>query len=82
MDVRQVIAAVDRLAPFELAEPWDHVRLQVAAAGDDLPAGGAAGGPGAAQVVLVALEVDDDEPEPLGVAAADPLADAPGPATR
>ena len=33
MQVRDVIAAVDRLAPFALAEPWDHVGLQVGARG-------------------------------------------------
>ena len=69
MQVRDVIAAVDSLAPFALAEPWDHVGLQVGAAGDELPAGGAAGGAGAAPVVLVALEVDDavlDEAHRLG----------------
>jgi dinuclear metal center YbgI/SA1388 family protein len=56
MQVRDVIAAVDRLAPFALAEPWDHVGLQVGAAADELtPRDGAAG---AAPVVLVALEVD------------------------
>ena len=37
MQVRDVIAAVDRLAPFELAEPWDHVGLQVGAPDDELP---------------------------------------------
>jgi dinuclear metal center YbgI/SA1388 family protein len=72
MQVADVIAAVDRLAPFALAEPWDHVGLQVGAPGDELPAGGAggaAGGAGAAPVVLVALEVDDavlDEAHRLG----------------
>jgi dinuclear metal center YbgI/SA1388 family protein len=59
MQVKDVIAAVDRLAPFDLAEPWDHVGLQVGSPGDELPPGGATGGPGAAPVVLVALEVDD-----------------------
>jgi dinuclear metal center YbgI/SA1388 family protein len=69
MQVRDVIAAVDRLAPFALAEPWDHVGLQVGSPGDELPAGGAAGGAGAAPVILVALEVDDavlDEARRLG----------------
>ncbi len=64
MQVKDVIAAVDRLAPFDLAEPWDHVGLQVGSPGDELPPAGAAGGPGAAPAasprrVLVALEVDD-----------------------
>ena len=36
MDVRQVIAAVDKLAPFELAESWDHVGLQVGSPHDEL----------------------------------------------
>ena len=58
MHVSDVIAAVDRLAPFGLAEPWDHVGLQVGAAGDELPCGGA-GRADVAPVVLVALEVDD-----------------------
>ena len=48
MSVRDILRVVDRLAPFELAEPWDHVGLQV-------------GSPGAAvDGVLVALEADDD----------------------
>lgn len=77
MQVKDVIAAVDRLAPFDLAEPWDHVGLQVGAQGDELPAGGglagaaAAGDPGARPVVLVTLEVDDatlDEARRLGAA--------------
>ena len=69
MQVRDVIAVVDRLAPFALAEPWDHVGLQVGSPGDQLRAGGAAGEAGAAPVVLVALEVDDavlDEARRLG----------------
>ena len=69
MQVRDVIAAVDRLAPFALAEPWDHVGVQVGLPGDELQAGGAAGAAGAAPVVLVALEVDDavlDEAHRLG----------------
>jgi dinuclear metal center YbgI/SA1388 family protein len=72
MLVKDVIAAIDRLAPFDLAEPWDHVGLQVGSPRDELaPArrAGAAGGPGAAPVVLVVLEVDDaalDEAARLG----------------
>jgi dinuclear metal center YbgI/SA1388 family protein len=68
MDVRHVIAAVDRLAPFELAESWDHVGLQVGAPGDVLrasPGEDGGGRPG----VLVTLEVDDaslDEARRLG----------------
>ena len=68
MQVRDVIAAVDRLAPFALAEPWDHVGLQVGAAGDELRCG-AEGTADVAPVVLVALEVDDgvlDEAARLG----------------
>ena len=68
MQVRDVIAAVDRLAPFALAEPWDHVGLQVGAAGDELQCG-AEGSADVAPVVLVALEVDDgvlDEAARLG----------------
>jgi len=71
MQVRDVIAAVDHLAPFALAEPWDHVGVQVGSPGDELRAGGAAGAAGAAPVVLVALEVDDavlDEARRLGAA--------------
>ena len=80
MQVKDVIAAVDRLAPFDLAEPWDHVGLQVGSPGDELPAAGtagsgsaagAAGSAGAAPVVLVVLEVDDavlDEARRLGAA--------------
>ncbi len=73
MQVRDIIAAVDRLAPFSLAEPWDHVGLQVGSPDDELrpspavaagsvgPAGSGQSGPGAAvvPVVLIALEVDD-----------------------
>ena len=77
MQVKDVIAAIDRLAPFDLAEPWDHVGLQVGSPGDELPpagtagSGSAAGSVGAAPVVLVALEVDDavlDEARRLGAA--------------
>jgi dinuclear metal center YbgI/SA1388 family protein len=55
--VRDIVKIVDRLAPFELAEAWDHVGLQIGS-GDE-PVGG----------VLVALEVDDaalDEASRLG----------------
>ena len=68
MQVRDVIAAVDRLAPFALAELWDHVGLQVGAPGDELPCGGA-GMADEAPLVLVVLEVDDavlDEARRLG----------------
>jgi dinuclear metal center YbgI/SA1388 family protein len=48
VDLRDVIEAVDRLAPFELAEPWDKVGLQV-------------GSPDSAvAAVLVSLEADGD----------------------
>jgi len=47
MQVRDVIGVVDRLAPFDLAEPWDHVGLQVGSPDDEV------------RGVLVALEVDD-----------------------
>ncbi len=48
MVVRDIVETVDRLAPFELAEPWDAVGLQV-------------GSPGApVRGVLVALEADAD----------------------
>ncbi len=47
MQVRDVIAVVDRLAPFDLAEPWDHVGLQVGSPDDEV------------RGVLVTLEVDD-----------------------
>ena len=68
MQVRDVIAAVDRLAPFALAEPWDHVGLQVGAPTDELLCG-SAGTADVPPVVLVALEVDDavlDEAKRLG----------------
>jgi dinuclear metal center YbgI/SA1388 family protein len=68
MQVRDVIAAVDRLAPFALAEPWDHVGLQVGSPGDELPCGGS-GAADVAPVVLVVLEVGDavlDEARRLG----------------
>ena len=68
MQVRDVIAVVDRLAPFALAEPWDHVGLQVGAPGDELRCG-SAGTADVPPVVLVALEVDDavlDEAGRLG----------------
>ena len=46
MVVRDIVETVDRLAPFDLAEPWDAVGLQV-------------GAPGATvRGVLVALEAD------------------------
>lgn len=57
MEVSDVIAAVDRLAPFALAEPWDHVGLQV----------GSRHAP--VRRVLVALEADErslDEARVLG----------------
>ena len=68
MQVRDVIAAVDRLAPFALAEPWDHVGLQVGAHSDELRCG-SAGTADVPPVVLVVLEVDDavlDEAGRLG----------------
>ena len=80
MQVRDVIAVIDRLAPFALAESWDHVGLQVGSPGDELkapgpgaslPAGSSSGPEGGAPVVLVALEVDDavlDEARRLGAA--------------
>lgn len=55
--VRDILAAIDRLAPFGLAESWDHVGLQVGAAEDEVTG------------VLVSLEVDDsalDEAARLG----------------
>ncbi|MFA4965085.1 MAG: Nif3-like dinuclear metal center hexameric protein, partial [Thermoleophilia bacterium] len=47
MLVRDILTAVDRLAPFDLAEPWDHVGLQVGAPDDEVGA------------LLVTLEADD-----------------------
>ena len=47
MNTQDLLAAVDRLAPFELAEPWDKVGLQV----------GSATAP--VSRVLVAVDVDD-----------------------
>ncbi len=47
MQVRDVMGVVDGLAPFDLAEPWDHVGLQVGSPNDEV------------RGVLVALEVDD-----------------------
>lgn len=55
--VCDIVAVVDRLAPFALAEPWDHVGLQVGVS--DATVTG----------VLVTLEVDDaalDEAARLG----------------
>lgn len=55
--VRDIMAAVDRLAPFALAEPWDHVGLQVGCLDDEVSG------------VLLALEADDaalDEAARLG----------------
>ena len=57
MKVKDVMGAVDRLAPFDLAEPWDHVGLQVGSPADE------------ADGVLVTLEVSDvalDEAARLG----------------
>jgi len=47
MRVREIVERIDRLAPFELAESWDHVGLQVGAPDDEV------------EGVLVALEADD-----------------------
>jgi len=57
MNTQDLLTAVDRLAPFELAEPWDKVGLQV----------GSAAAP--VSRVLVAVDVDDavvDEAARLG----------------
>ncbi len=65
------MVAVDRLAPFALAEPWDHVGLQVGSPHDRL-SNDAAAPAGARPVVLVALEVSDaalDEASRLGARA-------------
>jgi dinuclear metal center YbgI/SA1388 family protein len=48
MNTQDLLTAVDRLAPFELAEPWDKVGLQV----------GSAAAP--VSRVLVVVDVDDD----------------------
>jgi len=45
--VADILATIDRLAPFALAEQWDHVGLQVGSRDDDV------------RGVLVALEADD-----------------------
>ncbi len=47
MRVREIVERIDRLAPFELAESWDHVGLQVGTPDDEV------------EGVLVALEADD-----------------------
>ncbi len=47
MRVREIVERIDRLAPFELAESWDHVGLQVGAPDDEV------------EGVLVALEADE-----------------------
>ena len=47
MNTQELLAAIDRLAPFELAEPWDKVGLQL----------GSAAAP--VSRVLVAVDVDD-----------------------
>ena len=65
MNVGDVIVAVDRLAPFALAEPWDHVGLQVGSPHDGL-SNDAAASAGARPVVLVALEVSDAALEEAG----------------
>lgn len=46
MRVREIVERIDGLAPFELAESWDHVGLQVGAPDDEV------------EGVLVALEAD------------------------
>ncbi|HET6495660.1 MAG TPA: Nif3-like dinuclear metal center hexameric protein [Thermoleophilia bacterium] len=55
--VRDILATIDLLAPFALAESWDHVGLQVGATSAEVTG------------VLVSLEVDDaalDEAARLG----------------
>ncbi len=47
MRVRDIVERIDRLAPFDLAEAWDHVGLQVGAPDDEV------------EGVLVALEADE-----------------------
>ena len=47
MRVREIVERIDRLAPFELAESWDHVGLQVGAPDDEV------------EGVLVALEANE-----------------------
>jgi dinuclear metal center YbgI/SA1388 family protein len=47
MRVRDIVAAIDELAPFDLAEDWDHVGLQVGTPDDDV------------EGVLVTLEADE-----------------------
>ncbi|HSL94591.1 MAG TPA: Nif3-like dinuclear metal center hexameric protein [Thermoleophilia bacterium] len=47
MRVREIVERIDRLAPFELAESWDHVGLQVGGPDDEV------------EGVLVALEADE-----------------------
>ena len=65
MNVGDVIVAVDRLAPFALAEPWDHVGLQVGSPHDGLSRDAAAS-PDVRPAVLVALEVSDAALEEAG----------------
>ena len=48
MQIRDILDIIDGLAPFDLAEPWDHVGLQVGSTGADVDG------------VLVTLEADDD----------------------
>ena len=47
MLIRDILGVIDSLAPFDLAEPWDHVGLQVGSRDDDV------------EGVLVTLEADD-----------------------
>ena len=57
MQLRDILDIIDGLAPFDLAEPWDHVGLQVGSTGADVDG------------VLVSLEADDgafDEAARLG----------------